>query len=130
MTYVLDACSILRYFDNDRGADTVDEALTTHTCMIHPVNATEIYYKVYEKHGNDAANDVLDWMYQALIVWSGDDREIIRIAGEIKVACGVPLGDCFCGGLANILGAPVLTSDVNDMGRISESGYCKVRYLW
>ena len=60
-TYVLDACALIAFFNDEAGADAVEELLVKAMSkdaelVINTINLLEIYYGVYREDGADMAN--------------------------------------------------------------------------
>lgn len=56
LTYVLDACAVLRYIDDEAGADTVDTCLQEviygkAQCIISAIQWSEIFHVILKRHG-------------------------------------------------------------------------------
>ena len=61
MIYVLDACAMIAFLGGEAGAVAVEKALLEagSQCIAHSINLCEVYYVVWRKGGEVAADSVL-----------------------------------------------------------------------
>ena len=62
--FVLDACSLIAFLNDEKGADKVEDLLRRAKkekvkLYMNKVNLVEIYYGVYRDDGEEAANETL-----------------------------------------------------------------------
>ncbi len=115
MKFILDTSAIMAFFLAEKGGDVVRELLfESHgQCCIHPANWIEVYYKMHEKVGRNAAQKVvgqLDRVGVATTDISG--REFLLRTAEIKITFPhFSLGDSYAVALSEWLKGTVVTSD-------------------
>lgn len=130
--YVFDACAVVAFLQREPGAEVVAEILKNprSRCLIHAVNACEIYYDIYRRGGEDA--DALD----EILATSGIElvgtipSTLWRTAGKLKAQWRrVSLADCFALALAILENGTVVTSDHHELDQIAEAAICPFRFI-
>jgi predicted nucleic acid-binding protein len=134
MTYVLDACALIAFLNNEAGADTVAELLVRAEsgvdclCM-SSIQAMEVYYdRIYVK-GREYAETLLENIFNSkIIILTEISRDIIREAGRFKTSYSMSLADTFAAATTKMLGATLITKD-NEMKEAEEAGEFSVQWL-
>jgi PIN domain nuclease of toxin-antitoxin system len=109
---VLDASAILCLLGREAGADVVAESIGTTRCVLSAVNLAEVATKLALSGLNGIEIDAVTEKLGVEIV--GFDRQQAIAAGQLVTATkagGLSLGDRACIQLAQLMNAPVLTSD-------------------
>ncbi len=100
VTYVLDSSAILRYLDDEPGAERVSEIIKSHlagrcAAIISSLHWGEVAGITYKIHGRQAVDLVLSRLYAfGLKIVSADADRAVR-ASLIKVRRGIPYVDAF-----------------------------------
>ena len=130
--YVFDACAVIALLQAEVRASLVSELLgARQRCLLHAINACEIYYDLYRRDGQEIADGLQE-------VLTGYGLELIeevpsslwRTAGKLKAAWRrVSLADCFALALALETSATLVTTDHRELDPLAEAGVCPVRFL-
>ncbi|MBF0240410.1 MAG: type II toxin-antitoxin system VapC family toxin [SAR324 cluster bacterium] len=131
MPYVLDACALIAFLDDEPGADVVDTCLETGKCYLHAINACEVYYDIWKKSGESVATTIVERL-ALLGIFLQDDMDITfwqqvgRLKAEIK---RISLADCFAVVLAQKTGSTLLTSDHHEFDPIVPLNLCSIQFI-
>ena len=132
--YVLDACALIAYLNDELGAEIVEELLSlARTSQIElylaAVNAYELYYDCL-KRDPQTAQQLLDDIYALpLTVVESLDRSVMLNAGDYKVAYRVSLADSIALGLAKHLKAHVVSSDHQEFDPLERDGNAQFKWI-
>lgn len=116
MTYVLDASSLLRYTDNEAGADRILDLLTRAargetSVMLSAVNWGEITTVLYKRYGPGRAEAIAQNIFSLPITIVPVSISDAESAGFFKFQFNVPYADAFAGSLAMREKATLITAD-------------------
>jgi PIN domain nuclease of toxin-antitoxin system len=131
--YVLDACALIAYLNDEMGARVVEELLTLAReeqvqLFVAAVNVYELFYDCLKRDSN-TARQLLDDVYGLpLTVVETLDRPVMQAAGGLKVDYRISLADSLALGLAQHLNARVVSSDHLEFDPIERDG--KARFTW
>jgi len=114
--YVLDSYALIAFFENEAGAQKVEEILKKmlagrvkgYLCI---VNWGEIYYITLREQGGDAAETVIRQIRKLPISLMDVDRELTYQAAKLKGKYPIAYADCFAASLAMKLKATLVTGD-------------------
>lgn len=117
MNYLLDTKALLAFFNNEAGADTVEQILSAvdenrAEGFISAITLTELYYlysRSRRKGERFAKERVAQLKHSNLKVVAIND-EIALKAGEYKVKA-IPIADALIAACAQFVGAHVVTDD-------------------
>lgn len=132
MNYALDAGAIIALLDNEPGAEVVEDVLTEpgSTCCAHIVNPAEIYYVYYRRGGPTMAENVLQYLRDASVVFRDDNDEAFwKEAASFKGRHAMSLPDTFCLMLGRRVGGTVVTTDHGEFDPLVPLGYCPIRFV-
>jgi PIN domain nuclease of toxin-antitoxin system len=120
--YLLDACALIAYFNEEEGADAVEALFEKkEETFISIVNAYEVYYDAYRTDGEEKAKELLaDIEKLPLKIIRNIDREVIINAARFKVDFSISLADSIALGLGKQLKAKVVTADHHEFDKIEE----------
>lgn len=131
--YVLDACALIAYFSDESGAQVVADLLERARLeeielFVASVNIYELYYDCL-KHDATVAQQLLNDMHllPVTIVEILDDS-LMHASGQFKVAYRVSLADSIALGLAQELGARLVSSDHHEFDAIDADQ--SARFCW
>ena len=131
--FVFDACALIAYLNDEDGAIVVADLLArarSEQIQLYAaaVNVYELYYDCL-KRDVETARQLLDDVYGLPItVVEALDRPVMQGAGAFKVAYRIALADSIALGLAQHLGAQVVSSDHQEFDPIERDG--KARFRW
>ncbi len=133
-TYILDACALIAFFNDENGADVVEDLLiranANHVSLImNIINILEIYYGVCREDGMDMA-DILMQKIENLPITIIDalSDEVFREAGKLKATCRISLADAIALAEANVRMARIVTADHHEFDELENSG--KISPYW
>lgn len=113
---VLDASALMTYFEKRPGADKVKElfaqAIDGKTeLLMSVVNWGEVYYSIWRSRGEAAAKEALGYVAQLPIEIVDADKELTKVAAELRARHKLPYADCFGAALAKVRKAAIATAD-------------------
>ncbi|GHU27782.1 hypothetical protein FACS1894172_03120 [Spirochaetia bacterium] len=131
---ILDACSLLAFFQNESGAEKVEALLKSAQgeeirLYLHKINFLEVYYKVMQK---DAAKAKLVYetiLRLPIIIQTDFTDEIFEEAARLKVQYKVSLADSIALAVASINQWTLVTCDHNELDRVDESENIKFEWI-
>jgi predicted nucleic acid-binding protein len=114
--YVLDANAVLDFLESNPGSERVERLFQGSrdqriTLLISVVNWGEVFYHVWQHHGEEEARRTLTNISRIpMDVVPVDEQQVLQ-AGEIKVRYKVPYVDSLAAALAVLRQATLVTSD-------------------
>ncbi len=130
--YVFDACAVVALLQAEEGTSVVSGLLEeNHRCLVHAINACEIYYDLFRRDGEETADGVRE-------VLEGYGFEMVedlpfslwKTAGKLKGTWKrISLADCFALALALETSATLVTSDHHEMDSLAQAGVCPIRFI-
>ena len=127
MNYILDACALLAFLNDEAGADTIEDVLNqsaVHTVSVSMsiVNLLEVYYGELRDKGPDIAQIVLDMVQQYSIeIVNTVSTQVFQEAARLKVAYKMSLADCIGLATAIELSGRFVTSDHQELEIAAEN---------
>jgi PIN domain nuclease of toxin-antitoxin system len=128
--YVLDACALIAYFNDEAGADVVEALFAENKeLVVSMLNVYEVYYHAVRTSGEENAKSLLDDI-EALPVKIIKDisKDIIIEAAKFKVDYSLSLADSIALGLGKHLNAYVVTADHHEFDILEEKKL--VDFFW
>jgi len=107
MHYILDACALLAFLNDEEGAEKIDELLVQSTTgdvsvSMSIINLLEVYYGELRDKGAEIAQIVLDMVqYYSITIINTVSEQAFREAARLKAAYKISLADCI--GLATAI---------------------------
>ena len=116
MKIVLDACSLIAFFEDEDDSEKVRDLLThaaetENPALLSVVNWGEVYYFSLRAGGKSAALQVLKNIESLPIEIVPADQELTQIAAEFKAGHKMSYADTFAAALAKQKGARLVTKD-------------------
>jgi predicted nucleic acid-binding protein len=114
---VLDAYAILKFYQDEDGADEVEKLLMTAQegglwACISEINLGEIYCQAIRRKGLPAARKHLEQFYALPVEVIAPSSEIILSASEIKAHYAISYADCFAAATALKYSASIIAGDI------------------
>ena len=114
--YVLDSYALIAFFENEAGAERVEEILKEmllgkvkgYLCII---NWGEIYYITLREQGREEAETVIRQIRKFPLHLMDADKEITYQAAKLKGKYPLAYADCFAAALSMKLKATLVTGD-------------------
>lgn len=131
--YVFDSCAVVALLQREPGAEVVAEVLknSRNRCLIHAINACEVYYDIYRRSGEADASAL-----EGILATTGIElvetipSTLWRTAGKLKAEWRrVSLADCLALALALLEGGTVLTSDHHELDPVAQAAICPIRFI-
>ena len=128
--YILDACGLIAYLQQEEGAEKVKSILknTSNQILMHLVNFGEVYYdalKISKNNGNKLF-ETIDKL-PIKILWK-IDKELIEQAGYYKVNFKMSYADSFVLASAKINNAQVVSSYHHEFDIVEEN--TNLKFYW
>jgi uncharacterized protein len=131
--YVFDACAVIAFLQREPGAEVVAEILKNprNRCLIHAINAIEVYYDIYRRSGEEEASALGDLLATTGIeLVETTPSPLWTSAGRLKAQWRrVSLADCIVLSLALIEKGTVLSSDHHELDPIADAAVCPIRFI-
>lgn len=114
--YVFDSYALIALFEEEKGADTVEEvirevAMGESEGWMSIINWGEVYYTTFKEHGEKKALEAIRWIDRTPIVLVDAGRELTQEAARLKAKYPIAYADCFALALAKMKNASLLTGD-------------------
>jgi uncharacterized protein with PIN domain len=131
--YVFDSCAVVALLQREPGADVVAEILkdSRNRCLLHAVNACEVYYDVFRRSGEADASAL-----EEILATTGIElvetipSALWQTAGKLKAEWKrVSLADCLALALALLENGTVLSSDHHELDPIAQAAICPIRFI-
>jgi ribonuclease VapC len=111
--FVLDSYALIAYFEDEQGADKVEQILEQSerdkiNLVMTIINWGEVYYSIYRSKGEEKAEECLLVIEQFFIELVEADRELVYQAARLKANHSTAIGDCFAASVAIKMGYPVI----------------------
>lgn len=132
--YVLDACALIAFFNDEEGADKLEilfeQAQENQVELyIGSVNLFEVYYNALRSTSTLAANELLTDLYSLPIaIMDHIDPSLIHLAAHFKIAHRMSVADSFALALAKHLNAFLVSTDHHEFDNVEKSG--EARFYW
>jgi len=132
--YVLDACAMIAFLQNEAGADKVTAILTNARdgkCKIYMnvANLVEVYYDIFRAVGKAKADEEIAMIKKLPVVIQTEITDnIFSEAGRFKASYKISFADSFALAQAIVSSGELLTSDHHEFDVIE--GKEAVRFLW
>ncbi len=131
--FIFDACAVLALLNLEPGAEVAAEILENgeNHCLIHAINACEVYYDLYRRGGDVAASPVLEILESnGLVIDASIDPGFWQAAGRLKAEWRrVSLADCLALTLTIRERGLLVTSDHHELDRIAKANLCRIRFI-
>lgn len=114
--YVVDSFAMIAFFENEPGADLVEEVLQSlldrkAKAFMSVINWGEIYYNTMRVQGLEEAERIITQLDNYPIQILKADRKLTYEAAKLKGKYRIAYADCFAAALSSRLNAPVVTGD-------------------
>jgi predicted nucleic acid-binding protein len=134
VNYIFDACALIAYLNDEKGADTVEDLLKQAEnreidIFMSVVNLVEVYYHSFRGKNHSETEEALALIDSLPIkIISEIDKIVALEAARFKLTCKMPLGDCFLCATASRFAAVIVSSDYHDLKQVEEKE--NIRVLW
>lgn len=131
--FVLDACSLIAFLNDEEGADKVEDLLRKAKeekvkLYMNKLNILEIYYGVYHDDGEEAADETLSKILELPIVIVDDLSDVVlKESGRLKASYSISLADSIAVAEAKARDAELVTSDHHEFEEKGEAKFYWIR---
>lgn len=133
--YLLDACALLAYLNEEKGAnvvaDPIDQARRGEIAIsINAANLIEVYYDRIRKNGSKLADAIIEEIYNTfpVSIIETNTPAIVREAAYFKSTGKMSFADSILAATAKCTGSTVVTCDHDELKPVEEQG--QIPFLW
>ena len=133
--YLLDACSLLAFFNDEKGADIISNLIdrAKHgeiSLSMNAVNLIEVYYDRIRVTGAEDAADIIRKVYEnsPIVIIENLTPEIVREAAHFKAQGRMSFADTILVATAHCLNATIVTCDHVELKHVEEEE--NIPFLW
>lgn len=132
--FVLDACAVIAFFNDEDGADKVEQLLwqgerAPNSLFMHEINLLEIYYGVYRDESKELAEQTYVKVFNLPIrVVRGLRKNVFKEAGRLKAVYKISLADSIALAEAKIRRIPLVTCDHHEFDPIQDKN--ELDFFW
>ena len=126
MHFILDACAILAFLNDEENADKIEVLLNQSAAGDVPVsmsiiNLLEVYYSELREKGAEIAQVVLEMVqYYSIKIVNTVSEQVFQEAARLKATYKMSLGDCIGLATALELSGQFVTSDHHELDPVAE----------
>ena len=126
--FVLDACAMLAYLNNENGAEFIGEILEKGNrkevkIFLTEMDLAEIFHIVLKQEGRERALKAMLLIKTLPVECIAMDEPLLMLAGEIRIQFPLTLGDALVAALAKSKKAKLITGD-NDFKSLEKEIEC------
>ena len=133
--YILDACALLALFDDEAGADIVEELINRAknnevTLTMNAANLIEVYYDRIRVAGTEQADAVIQDIYDTfpISIMETLNPAIVREAARFKASGKMSFADAILVATACYSGATIVTCDYTELKPVEQQEH--IPFLW
>jgi len=133
--YVLDACALAAFFNDEEGADIVQDILLEADeakiqIFMNKLNLFEVYYGIRREDGYQKAEEFYNIASRLPItIINGISDDVFREAGRIKSSYKMSLADSIVLGETSVMGATIITSDHHELDIVDEKESISFKWI-
>jgi len=127
MRYIIDACALLAFLNDEEGADKVEDLLIQSvtddvSVSMSIVNLLEVYYGELRDKGSDIAQIVLDMVqHYSIKIINTISGQVFQEAARLKAVYRISLADCIGIATATELSGQFVTSDHHELEAVAKN---------
>jgi predicted nucleic acid-binding protein len=132
--FLMDACALIAFLSDERGADKVEDVLTdakNGKCRIYmnKINLLEVFYGIYREDGKEKAEEVLEKIsHLPKKVITSLKNKVFKEAGRLKATYRISLADSIAASEALIKKARLMSSDHHELDEIEDKE--NINFYW
>jgi len=129
--YVIDACALIAFLQNEGGGDILRELfkMPENEFFMHSVNLTEVYYDAVYVAGEEKAQELFEKVVGLPITILWDlNVSLIKLVGKYKTSYQISFADAFVLALAEKKKAIVVSTDHHEFDVIESAG--ELSFYW
>ena len=135
MIYILDACALVAFFNEEPGYEIVENLLKkamNHqlTLRMNIINILEIYYGVYRDDGKQMAERIFQKI-QSLPIYINRmiSTDIFKNAAKLKAKFNISVSDSIAIAEANVLESEIVTSDHQKFDILEQENIVRIHWI-
>lgn len=132
MKVILDACAIIAYLRDEKGADIVESALISEECFAHAINICEVYKDCLSRSNNyiKADQELKDLYLTGLKILEDMDENLWKDVAKLKIEVKkISYADCFALSITNRIGGVLYSSDHHEFDKIAANGKYSICFI-
>jgi len=132
--YVLDACALVAFFNDETGAELVEKLLIEASkgrCIIamNKYNLLEVYYGYLKANGKEFAENILSIVENSYIhIYDVLTDALLRQAGSFKASYKISLADAMALAQASVEQYVLVTTDHHELDVVDRNN--ELEFLW
>ena len=133
--YLLDACAVLAFLNDETGADVVSDLLDKAkqgeiSLSMNSANLIEVYYDLIRVVGSENADLIIRDIHNTFPVFIIEtlSSDIVREAAQLKTSGRMSFADSILIATAKCIGATVVTCDYIELKPVEQQGHTP--FLW
>jgi predicted nucleic acid-binding protein len=132
--YVLDACALIAYINDEDGSDDVDKLLSAALSgdielKMGKINLLEVYYGIFRVFGIEQAENMFNEIRsQPIQIISDIPDGVFREAGRLKATYKISLADALVLGFTSSSGDTLVTADHHEMDTVERNE--SIKFFW
>jgi len=133
--YVMDACALIAFLNEEPGAEVVEgifKAVSAGDASIvmHKLNLLEVYYELFRKYGKDTADDLLELPKELPFHIQPEITDaVLQEAGRLKASYRISLAVSIALAEAVVSNSSLLTSDHHEFDVVEKSESLKFKWI-
>jgi len=125
MHYIIDACALLAFLNDEEGADKIEDLLNqsdvNNSVSMSIINLLEVYYGELRDKGSEIAQIVLDMVqHYSIKIINTVSEQVFSEAARLKVAYKMSIADCIGLATATDASAIFVSSDHHELDAIAK----------
>ena len=135
MKYVLDACALIAFLNEEEGCEEIDNLLSRanngeHILYMHKINLLEVFYGYIRDYGLDGARTIMEPVNELpLHCIDTISDEMYNVAAFFKGTYHISLGDCIACAFARSLSATLVSADHGDFEKMQNTENLSVYWI-
>jgi len=127
MHYILDACALLAFLNDEEGAEKIEDllnqsAVSDVSVSMSIINLFEVYYSELRDKGAEIAQIVLDMVqHYSIKIIDTISEQVFREAARMKAAHKMSIADCIGLATAIELSGQFVSSDHHELEAIASN---------
>ncbi|KPA19742.1 toxin PIN [Candidatus Magnetomorum sp. HK-1] len=129
-TYVLDACALIAYLNDEEGSENIENLLLENNiCVMSIINVFEVCYDAAKVSGNEHAFQLFDEIkHMPIIIQYNIERDVLFKAIYFKTKYKISVADSIALALAKAKEAIIVSSDHHEFDCIDEAN--ELTFYW
>jgi predicted nucleic acid-binding protein len=133
--FVLDACALIAFLNDEEGADEVEKILQIAKqekaqIFINQLNLLEVYYGVYREDGKEVAEEILSAVSKIPIkIIERINDAILKEAGRLKATYKISIADAVAVAQSKTKLALLVTADHHELDQLEQDNEVGIHWI-